>query len=201
MSIMLISVADAKSFLEIDESISTFDTLLSGIIKGVSARFELYLNRNLKKESRTEYFQAGGRKYFMSAYPIDSTITPTVILETTPQTIDEDFYVWWDDGTFEFDYNTSYVGPKQLIITYTGGYPTTTTAIGGTTVSDTLLTSIDSLWYACLLQVAYVFRRRQDIGLTSVSMPDGSISSAGGMELLAEVKKILSGLRKTPNER
>lgn len=201
MSIMLISVEEAKSFLEIDATVITYDSLLGNLIKYISDRFQLYLNRRLKKESRTDYFTAGKRKYYVDAYPMDSTVTPTVLLDNETQVINEDFYVRNDCGLFEFDFKTSYLEPNQIAITWTGGYTATSTVVGGNTVSDILLDVPDALKYACLLQTAFMFRRRKDVGLTSISMPDGSISSMTPTELLPEVKKILNHYRKTPMEK
>jgi len=201
MSIMLISVEEAKSFLEIDTSIATFDVLLANFIKNISDRIQMYLNRRLKKESRTDYFNAGRKKYYLDAFPVDSTITPTIVLDDIPQVINDDFYLWPDSGLIEFEFKTSYIEPRQISVAWTGGYAATSTVVGGSLVNDILLDVPDSLKYACTLQVAYMFRRRKDIGLTSISMPDGSISSLTPTDLLPEVKKILNHFRKVPVEK
>jgi hypothetical protein len=204
MSIMLVDVNEVKTFLEIDESITTFDTLLANFIKYVSNRIEIYLNRNLKKQERTKYFQTGKRKFFVDAYPIDSTATITVVVDGETQTINDDYFVWHNEGVIEFDYKTSYIEPKNLYITWSGGYASTGTIINGTfTDADLLLVDIpDALKFACVLQVSYLFRRRKDYGLSSVSMPDGTVSSFGITtgDLLPDVKKILNSFRKMPNE-
>jgi hypothetical protein len=197
---MIISVDEAKSFLEIEPSVTTYDTIVGNLIKYVSDRFQLYLNRKLLKESRTDYFTAGKQRYYVDAYPIDATITPTVMLDDNEQVINDDYYVWYDSGLFDFDFKTSYIKPKQLSITWTGGYPATSTVIGGSS-ENILLEVPDSIKYACTLQVAFMFRRRRDVGLSSVSMPDGSINTITPTDLLPEVKKILNHYRKAPMEK
>jgi len=198
VSIMLISLEDAKTFLEIDNS--SYDTLLTNLIVFVSDRIQTFLNRKLKKEERTQYFQAGRRRYYLSAYPVDITSTITVVVGEETKTEDEDYYIWDDIGVVEFREPTTYVGPKQVAVTYTGGYNATTITVSGSVQEIYLSTIPDSLKYACLLQVAFMFRRRRDIGLNSVSMPDGSINVQSPTDLLPEVKNILKSYRKTPSE-
>lgn len=200
MSIQLASLAEIKAFLEIETSVTTFDSLLNSMLKYVSDRIQTFLNRNLKKEQRTEYFNAGRRRFYVSAFPIDTTATITVVLDTTTETINDDYYIWADEGLLEFDWKTSYIEPKQLYITYTGGYASSTVSISGT-VEDILLAVPDGLKYACILQTAFMFRRRKDIGLTSTSMPDGSINTMFASDLLPEVKNILKSFRKAPTDK
>jgi hypothetical protein len=51
---------------------------------------------------------------------------------------------------------------------------------------------------AVIMQTAFIFRRRKDIGLSSISLPDGSISVVAPTELLPEVKAVLKEYRRTP---
>ena len=204
MSIMLVPLATVKAFLEIDAAKTDYDSLLVTIIKYVSGRFETFLNRKLQKAERTQYFDAGRTKYFLEAFPIDSTASLTVTLDDTTQTVNDDYWVWPTLGLLRFDYSTSYTEPRELSVTYTGGYAITDTAIGISgisTVTETVLLEVpDDLAFACLLQTTFVFRRRKDIGLSSVSMPDGSINTIFAAELLPEVKRILMTYRKIPTD-
>lgn len=199
-SIQLCSLAEIKAFLEIETATTTFDALLNSMIKYVSDRIQTFINRNLRKEQRTEYFNAGKRKYYLSAYPVDTSSTITVVLDDTTETINDDYFIWADEGLMEFDWKTSYIEPKQLYITYTGGYASSTVSISGS-VEDILLAVPDGLKYACVLQTAFMFRRRKDIGLSSISMPDGSINTMLAADLLPEVKNILKSMRKAPTDR
>ena len=47
-------------------------------------------------------------------------------------------------------------------------------------------------------QVAYDFQRRKDIGLESISFPDGSIQKVNSGEFLPSVKAVLDRYRMRP---
>ena len=200
MSIMLTSLATVKSFLDIDTDKTTYDSIIVTIIKHVSDRIQTFLNRKLLKEERTQYFQAGRTNYFLDSYPIDSTASLTVVVDETTQTINDDYWVWYDSGTLQFDYATSYIEPKQISITYTGGYAATETSIGVGSTETVLLTVPDSLSYACIMQSAFTFRRRKDVGVSSLSMPDGSVNTMFAADLLPEVRHTLMQHRKLPTD-
>lgn len=178
----IISLDDLKEFLGEDAIGTSKDALLTSIIEYVSPRIESYLNRYLRKETRQQYFNAGKRLFSLSAYPIDSTTTQVaVLLDGITQTVNLDYSVWDDFGAVEFHYTPSYVEPKQILVEWVGGYAEV----------DGVLSVPDDIKFAALLQCSYVYRRRKDVGATSMSMPDGSVSSSGGMQLLPEVKEIL----------
>lgn len=204
MSIMLTSLATVKAFLEIETAKTDYDSLLVMIIKQVSDRIQMFLNRNLQKQERTQYFTAGRKTYFLDSFPIDAVASFTVVLDETVQTINDDFWVWPNSGTIEFDSAPSYIEPRQLYITYTGGYATTDTAVGVSgisTVTETVLLDVpDSLSYACMLQSSFMFRRRKDIGISSMSVPDGSFNTLYAADLLPEVKHSLMQYRKIPTD-
>jgi hypothetical protein len=204
MSIMLVPLSTVKSFLDIDTEKTDYDSLLVTIIKYVSSRFETFLNRKLQKQERTQYFEAGRSKYFLEAFPVDSSASITVVLDDDTQTINDDYWLWPELGIIHFDSATSYIEPRELYVTYTGGYAATDTSVGITgisTITETVLLGVpDDVSFACLLQTAFVFRRRKDIGLSSVSMPDGAINTIFAADLLPEVKKILLNYRKVPTD-
>lgn len=191
---MLVSLSTVKSFLEITNT--SFDELLGIIIELVSDRIQDFLNRDLEKTYYTEYFNAGGRKFYLSSFPIDTSAVITVTIDSSSQTEDDDFFVWHDEGLIEFSYKTTYIEPKQIAITWLGGFDTSTISVNGE--SKTLIDVPDAISFACMLQSAYVFRTKKTIGLVSVTTPDGSIQKVGAIELLPEVKQILLKHRKEP---
>jgi uncharacterized phiE125 gp8 family phage protein len=182
MSIQLIDIADVKAFLEISDT--SFDSLLTSMVQDISQRMENYLNRTLKEDTYTEYFEVGRRNYWVKAYPI-STVS-SVVVDSTTQVEDTDFFVRENEGLIEFLNKTSGTKPKKVVITYTGGY----------TETSSVLAVPDDLKRACVLQTAYEFRRRKDIGLSSISMPDGSTSKFTDNEWL----QILKWYRRIPTE-
>lgn len=180
------SLTDVKLFLEkVDTS---HDDLLNLIILNVSARIEKYLNRLFEKVERTQYFNAGRNYYYLPAYPIDLTAALTVTDSDVVQTVNSDYYVWDDIGMIEFYNAPAFNTPRQIKIIWTGGY-----------ASYDLLPQ--ELQYATILQSVFIFKRRKDIGLNSVSMPDGSISVNAPTDLLPEVKQVLQSLRKAGSVR
>ena len=179
----LITLGALKSYLELVNT--DHDTLLTSIIAFTSKRFETYCNREFKKELRSKYFDVDNcietKKYFLPCYPIDST-TFTATYNTTVMTKDSDYYIWEESGIVEFYYTLTYSHPKQLKIDYYGGYQE----------SNSIIEVPDDLQYACILQCAFIYRRRKDIGLQSVNLPDGSLNVMAPNDLLPDVKQILN---------
>lgn len=182
----LCSVSDLKAYLE--KTDNQHDTLLGIIVDQVSQRIETALNRKLLKTSRTEYFNGGRRLYYLAAYPVDLATTFTVAVENVAKVRDSDYYVDANSGLVEFWLETNFTKPRGVVITYTGGFALDTTT--------QVLSVPDDLKRAALLQATFDFRRRKDIGLSSVTMPDGSVNVESPASLLPEVKSILKSYRK-----
>ena len=187
MSIMLVSTEDAKLFLGLKTE-DEHDDLIELIIEQVSARIETYLNRELKAEERTKYFDAGKDSYSLPAYPVDTGETFTVNHDDVELTIDEDYYLHDEIGVVEFPLGTGEYKVRSIDVTCTGGY----------TEGSGVLAVPDDLKRACLMQTVYDFRRRNDLGLSSVSMPDGSVSIYQPARFLSEVEAILMTHRRLP---
>lgn len=185
----LIALEKVKTFLE--KTDTTHDALLSMIIESVSSRIALFLNRNLEKTSRTEYFNGGRRYYYVSAPPIDTTVAVSAYTDDTLETEDTDYFVWEDEGLVEFYWKVPTTEPKNVRIVYTGGY---------TTVNQVLQVP-DDIERACLYQTVSEFRGRNSVGLASISMPDGSVQNNNPTELLPEVKSILKNYRKAAQQK
>lgn len=183
MSIQFVDKSSVKAIME--KTDSTHDTIITSLIQYISKNIETYCNRSFKKESRTEVFNAGRKHYFLSAPPVDSSVTLVVTLTGATQTIDSQYYLWDDLGMVEFITSPTDTTPKAVSITYTGGYAET----------DSVLAVPDDLKHACIEQVIFLFRRRKDIGLSSVSMPDGSINVLSPNDWLKSVLGTLNRYR------
>ncbi len=206
MSIQLISRNNVKLYLGMVDALGDVDTtnvqhdgLITLIIEQVSARIETYLDRLLKAEERIEYFDTGPGTFYLKAFPVDTDEALTVILDDIEQDLitddeDGDFHLYAEEGKIVFPCGTGTGSNKALKVTYTGGYAEDPIVEG----EDTgVLVVPDDLSRACLLQVVYDFRRRNDIGLSSISMPDGSVSVPQGPSgLLPEVRYILKSFRR-----
>lgn len=181
----LASLSDLKVFLENPKS--EHDPLLAILLDAVSVRIERFLNRNLEKLQRVEYFNPGKRRYFLSSFPVDLTAAFTVVCDSVTKVKDTDYWVWSDSGMIEFSSTPAASNPQSIVVTYTAGYAITADIP-------------DAIQLATIMQTAFVFRRRKDIGLSSVSMPDGSVSVNNPTKLLPEVVDILRMYRRTPSE-
>jgi len=188
----IVSVDNLKIFLEITGT--NHDILLGMVIDYVSAQIQRYLNRTLTYASYSETYNSGRRYYYVKAIPIDTTKTITVTYDGTVQTVDDDYYVWGDSGLIEFDDETIHCDPKEIVIDYYGGY-----ASSGSGTSEELDVAADIQW-AAVLQCSYMYRRRKDVGITSMSLPDGSFAKVGSKGLLQEVIDILRPLRRRPTD-
>jgi hypothetical protein len=179
MSIKLESVDNLKTFIGKTDAVD--DTLLGNILNYVSTEFEVFCNRKFLKQQRTSYFDSGKKYYALNAFPIDSTTTLTVTYGSTVQTLNSDYYVWEDRGLIEFYSIPSCTQPKEILIVWSGGF----------TETSGVLDVPDDLKYACVMQASYAFRRRKDLGNSSISTGDGRITIST-VDLLPDVKKILN---------
>ncbi|MBI5192764.1 MAG: hypothetical protein HZA08_04900 [Nitrospirae bacterium] len=186
MTIRLINISDLKLFM--DKSDDAHDGLLSLIVEQISSRLESYMNRQLKKMSRTEYFTGGNRLYWLKAFPVDESQTLTVKVDSITQTKDSDYYLWPEIGEIEFTSSVPATKPRNIEVTYTGGYA----ELNG------VLQVPDDIMRACLMQSAFEFRRRKDIGLLTVTMPDGSVTTQSPAKLLKEVEESIKPYRRYP---
>lgn len=191
----LVSLDAVKEFLEIPDE-TKFDTLLEGLIDGISQQIETFLNRKLKEDTYTQYFPSGGKVFSLDAYPVDEAQPLVVTVWDATRDKDDDFFLDPDTGLIEFIYDTGTPRPRKVKVVYTGGY---TEHSGEPTDPELGVLEVpDDLKHACKLQIAFEFRRRKDLGLASVSMPDGSISVHQPADLLPNVKKILESYRRIP---
>jgi hypothetical protein len=241
----LVSLFDVKTFLDFASTDVEHDSLLNLLTDTISKRIEMYLNRSLKKQSRTQYFDSGKKFYYLPAYPIDTTQTLTVTYDGDVQTVDDDYYVWAEEGLIEFDDETTHIDPKEVYIAWAGGYAeiaasevlgtdgknytcklahvaatankpitgadyatywTQTGSAGiawvsGSQYSDAYLGVPDDIKLAAIVQTAFTFRRRKDVGISSIAMPDGSVSVNVPLKLLSEVQDILKPYRRVPTTR
>lgn len=177
----LASTTDLKIFLE--KTDSDHDLLLGLILDSISSSIESYTSRKFEKVSRTEYFNAGGDIFQLRAFPIDSAIATVVVVDSTTQTVNDDYYIYYDEGYIEFPSYTTKTDPKEVVITYTGGY--------SWTVGSGRINVPDDLMFATLFQAAYVFRNRKNLGMASLSLPDGSITVNNQDEFLPQVVAVL----------
>lgn len=174
MAIELVSYADLKNLLELDQAAISDYPALNVLRDSVTSAFEVYTGRLFTSEARTKtiYIDSPTQMLSLEGIPVASVSSLTVTVSETTETYTE-----------HDDYEIRAYGLKLLssvqdctvAITYTGGLSATT----------------DSLSRAALLQVAYEFQAKDQIGADSVSTEGGTISRPA-LGLLKEVKRLLN---------
>lgn len=182
----LTTLSQVKALLELAET--DWNGLLEEVIAAVSGRAGAYCNRDFEQKERVEYHDGGGRYLYLKGLPVEEI---TFINGSDTWEWDEgslvpaDHYQLLNAGMVAYRFGTWPYGPKALKVTYTGGYP-----------EDAVPADLEM---AVRTQVAYDFKRRKDIGLESVSFPDGSIQKVSSGEFLSMVKRVLDRYRIRPH--
>jgi hypothetical protein len=199
----LASIDDLKAFLKGDTPPS-LDGLLGTILDGVSVRFARLCHRqDWSYAPRVEYFShrapMGRRldtrlipltRVHVAHPPIDLAESITVAddplrLFGVETELDPSFYVVDSEaGAIELDGRSFSHGIRHIRVTYTGGYLTEDGVSGAP--------EFPGLKMLALLQSAFLYQRRGELGLVGRSLEGGSVSIEAQLKLLPEV---LDGLR------
>lgn len=122
---MLTTTEKVKSYLQIGSS--NYDIVIEDIVKGVSSAIETYLNREIVKQERTEYFSGSEKTLILSSYPVDSEGLLVEVNRGTNaspswETVsDNDYDLENEVGVVSLGYSVG-TGVRRLRVTYTGGY-------------------------------------------------------------------------------
>jgi hypothetical protein len=194
----LTTLAKVKTLLELTET--DWDGLINELIGAVSERCASYCNRDFENKSRVEYHDGGGRYLYLMGLPVVGSITSIYGSDTwewaSGDLIGADYYFLHAFGMVGYRYGAWPYGPKALKVTYTGGY---FTFYSGDKPPEGYNPPPDGLEMAARTQVAYDFNRRKDVGLESVSFPDGTIQKVSSGEFLPSVKAVLNRYRIRPH--
>jgi len=183
----LTTLSQVKALLELAAEETQWDDLLDALIGAVSVRAAAYCNRDFEQKERTEYHSGGGQYLYLKGLPV---VSISSIYGSDGWAWDEgtlipaDHYQVFDSGMVAYRFGNWPYGEKGLKVVYIGGY-----------ASDDIPADLEM---AVRTQVAYEFRRRKDLGLQSVSFPDGSIQKVESGEFLKAVQQVLDHYRIRP---
>jgi len=178
MTIELVSYSDLQNLLSLEDVTITGYPSLEVIRDSVTGAFEAYTGRLFDPIARTvtQYINK------FSLYMISLPALPISSVASVAVTIAGDSETYTEDSDFEI---TGYglrlfsgIQNGKIVITYTGG----------------LTTVPADLNRAALLQIAYEFQSKDQIGAESVSTVGGSVSRPA-LGLLSEVKRILDNYK------
>ncbi len=170
----LTTVLNVKGFLGISTSATGDDTLIENLINVATDMIEgQYCNRpfinvattsSTTLQSQTEYFDGGGKDFFVKYYPISSISSiyddPDRTYTDTGDAIDSTSYVLYENsGRICLDYD-SIPQTHSIKIVYTGGYTT------GTLPYD--------IEFAAWELASLLYKSRDSLGISGKSFSDGS---------------------------
>jgi len=190
------TLADVKERLGLADT--KYDLAINRIIVGLEAIFDSYTHRKLILNSSdvTEYFTGLGSLLQVKRYPIIS-------ITSIKEALDYDF-----DGADALTANTDYrkVGDRGILyrilmnwaaftgsiqLVYRGGF-----CSAGQTPGEGEVALPADLREAAIEQTSFIFKRRDDIGLSGVGFEGGSMSKFSAMKLLPLVEETLKKYRR-----
>jgi hypothetical protein len=196
----LVTLEEVKDYLDsmgVPLEADIYDSLIEDeIIPSVSAEINGYCSRDFGEKERTEYYNGGTEFVFVKNPPIvtlssiyvddDYSWGEDYLIEAGDYLVIEQNKILYKEGKWQS-------GEAIIKVTYLGGYIYPAPVPLGTHIE--LPKEVHN---AALIQCAYNFKRRKDLGLASVSYPDGQIQKYETGNLLKEVRDKLIPYDLTP---
>ena len=199
----LATLADVRDRLGLAAGNTAYDDLLHRILSGLTAIFESHCHRPLLAPAAavTEYYAGRGPYLRLQRYPLIAITSITEALDFV-----------WASGTAlvaDTDYRILNGGANGILyrmnshwldqvdatrIIYRGGYCSAGATPG---TGETALPA--DLREAAIEQASFLYKRRDDIGLSGQSFEGGSISHFSALKLLPLVEAILDKYRLPPS--
>ena len=192
------TLADVKDRLVIEGT--DYDVMLARIIAGVEAIFSEYCRRPLIAPAAdvTEYYTGHGSHLSLARYPVISiaSICESYLYDFASATAliaDTDYRL----------VNAGYTGilwrcygewanvPGSVRVVYRGGY-----CSAGQSPGEGEYPLPSDLREAAIEQSSFIYKRKDDLGLSAVGFQGGSMSKFSAIDLLPMVKKVLDTKRR-----
>lgn len=185
---MLTTLLKLKVRIKIDAFDVKDDATLNGFLSLVSGRFEKFCNRKFARDAAaTCVFRGDELDLRVDRYPIESVTSFHLKTNETEGWVAEvsDYLI---SGSRAIVTLPASLGTQEqlLRVTFAGGFvlPDSTPSAGQTALPDEIEQS-------CIEQAAYLWQRKNELGLTSVSADNSSIQQFAAMDLLPGVKEVL----------
>ena len=175
MAIELVSYDDLKALLNLEDAAITDYPALELLRSSVTSAVEEEIGRLLESMERTETIYIGSRKRSMislPAIPVTAVSSVTVTIIGESETYDENEEYEITEYGIQLAVSLS---KAKMVVVYTGGISTVP----------------DAMARAALMQVAYEFQAKDNIGSSSVSTEGGSVQRPE-LGLLKEVRRDLN---------
>lgn len=185
----LCQLASLKARLDIEAANTDDDDILTNAIAAVSARFDRECNRTLARGAAVVYeFAAEEREILPPRYPIETVSAFAVKSNETDGFETQSDVTYRIRGGVVIELDVA-LGTRAQIgrVTYTGGY-----VLPGSTATGVQTALPADLREAAIEQCAYWYQNRNRLGLVSVSGSDASIQQFAQLDLLPNVKQVLS---------
>ena len=179
----------------LDLTVAQHDTILAQLITALSARAEKFLGRHVEQKARTEQYDVEESQFlfYLKGYPVAAS-PAAVVKADLNRTFDSgsivattNYYLDLDRGAIKLDAYRVVPGWGALQVAYTGGMAANVTAF---------ITAFPHIADAIDMQTAFVFQRRDSLGLAGYSGDGGSISLPDIVQWLPQVRETLMSERR-----
>lgn len=161
------------------------DVIINSIALGITARFEQYADRLVEiVADRVAYFDIdpGQELFILRAFPVTAATVWNDFDRSWSTQLDASVYTFLGDlGELTIDQYSLVAGAKRLKVQYTGGMAAT---------QADLQAAFPDLEMACRIQGAFMFDKRQKLGVKGESVAGGNVVYHQKVELLPEVKEV-----------
>lgn len=133
LELALADKEDVKVVLEITPTETKYDSLIEGIINGVSLTFQVTTGRGILEQAQVDYFdmETYTERLYVHRWPIDAILDLNLYYDRDREWGEDtlvdpsDYFIDYEEG--EIELLTSFqVGKRVFKLTYTGGMATTT---------------------------------------------------------------------------